>query len=205
YYCFSVIFPSHLQSTLFPYTTLFRSPLIDIGTHALDLTLWMMDNYQTKYVVGNTYRKLADTENAANAFGSWDPKEFNVEDSAFGYIVMENGASIYLESSWALNTVKSGEAKTTLHGTKGGADMNDGLTINGEDHGLLFDKQVIVDPGAVDFFEGDADDLEVLVAKKWIQANIIDKYTCVKSLINIIDNIDRYEYSEEIADDHEKL
>ena len=26
-------------------------PLIDIGTHALDLTLWMMDNYQPKYVV----------------------------------------------------------------------------------------------------------------------------------------------------------
>ena len=155
-------------------------PLIDIGTHALDLTLWMMDNYQPKYVVGNTYRKLADTENAANAFGSWDPKEFNVEDSAFGYIVMENGASIYLESSWALNTVKSGEAKTTLHGTKGGADMNDGLTINGEDHGLLFDKQVIVDPGAVDFFEGDADDPEVLEAKQWIQAIIHDTEPVVK-------------------------
>lgn len=155
-------------------------PLIDIGTHALDLTLWMMDNYQPKYVVGNTYRKLADTENAANAFGSWDPKEFAVEDSAFGYIVMENGASIYLESSWALNTVKSGEAKTTLHGTKGGADMNDGLTINGEDHGLLFDKQVIVDPGAVDFFEGDADDPEVLEAKQWIQAIIHDTEPVVK-------------------------
>ncbi|MBE0695803.1 MAG: Gfo/Idh/MocA family oxidoreductase, partial [Anaerolineaceae bacterium] len=27
-------------------------PLIDIGTHALDLTLWEMDNYKPKYVVG---------------------------------------------------------------------------------------------------------------------------------------------------------
>lgn len=26
-------------------------PLIDIGTHALDLTLWMMNNYKPKYVV----------------------------------------------------------------------------------------------------------------------------------------------------------
>lgn len=34
-------------------------PLIDIGTHALDLTLWMMDNYKPKYVVGNSYHKLA--------------------------------------------------------------------------------------------------------------------------------------------------
>ncbi|MGY0835868.1 Gfo/Idh/MocA family protein [Aerococcus urinaeequi] len=155
-------------------------PLIDIGTHALDLTLWMMDNYQPKYVVGNTYRKLADTQNAANAFGSWDPNEFSVEDSAFGYIVMENGASIYLESSWALNTVNSGEAKTTLHGTKGGADMNNGLTINGEDHGLLFDKQVIVDPGSVDFFEGDTYDPEVAEAEQWIQAIIHDTEPVVK-------------------------
>ncbi|MDB5085383.1 MAG: oxidoreductase, partial [Bacilli bacterium] len=30
-------------------------PLIDIGTHALDLTLWMMNNYKPKYVVGNIY------------------------------------------------------------------------------------------------------------------------------------------------------
>ena len=27
-------------------------PLIDIGTHALDLTLWCMDNYKPKYCVG---------------------------------------------------------------------------------------------------------------------------------------------------------
>ena len=30
-------------------------PLIDIGTHALDLTLWCMDNYKPKYCVGTTY------------------------------------------------------------------------------------------------------------------------------------------------------
>lgn len=98
-------------------------PLIDIGTHALDLTLWMMDNYEPASVMGSTYRKLADTENAANAWGSWDPKKFTVEDSAFGYIKMKNGATIMLEASWALNTLLAHEAKTILCGTKGGADM----------------------------------------------------------------------------------
>ena len=34
-------------------------PLIDIGTHALDLTLWMMNNYEPESVTGTTYRKLA--------------------------------------------------------------------------------------------------------------------------------------------------
>ncbi|GAE04500.1 myo-inositol 2-dehydrogenase 1 [Paenibacillus sp. JCM 10914] len=96
-------------------------PLIDIGTHALDLTLWLMDNYKPKSVLGSTFHKLGHRENAANAFGPWDPKEFKVEDSAFGFITMENGATIVLESSWALNVVEIGEAKAVLAGTEGGA------------------------------------------------------------------------------------
>ena len=100
-------------------------PLIDIGTHALDLTLWLMDNYEPKYVVGTVYRKLAENRDKAlaNSFGPWDPKEYTVEDSAFGFVVMKNGATVFLESSWALNTLEIGEAQTTLCGTLGGADM----------------------------------------------------------------------------------
>lgn len=155
-------------------------PLIDIGTHALDLTLWMMNNYQPKYVVGKAYHKLSDTENAANAFGPWDPKEFTVEDSAFGFIVMENGATIYLESSWALNSLDVKEAKTTLHGTKAGADMNDGLTINGEERGLQYDKKIVLETGGVDFYDGSGDNPEVLEAKAWIDAILYDKEVVVK-------------------------
>ncbi|MBQ7089617.1 MAG: Gfo/Idh/MocA family oxidoreductase, partial [Clostridia bacterium] len=79
-------------------------PLIDIGTHALDLTLWTMDNYKPKYCVGTTFHKLNNQTNTGNAWGDWDPEAFKVEDSAFGFIVMENGATISLEASWALNT-----------------------------------------------------------------------------------------------------
>lgn len=35
-------------------------PLIDIGTHALDLTLWMMDNYEPASVTGSVFKKLGD-------------------------------------------------------------------------------------------------------------------------------------------------
>ena len=115
--------------------------MIDIGTHALDLTLWMMNNYQPKFVVGKAYHELSQTKNAANAWGSWDPEKFSVEDSAFGFVVMENGATIFLEASWALNSLDVKEAKTTLMGSKAGADMNNGLTINGEDHSLLYEKK----------------------------------------------------------------
>lgn len=155
-------------------------PLIDIGTHALDLTLWMMDNYEPKYVVGQTYHELSNTENAANAFGSWDTDNFNVEDSAFGFVVMENGATIYLEASWALNSLDVGEAQTTLHGTKGGADMKNGLTINGENHGQLYDQEIVLETGGVDFYDGTGDDPEILEAEAWIDAVINDTEPVVK-------------------------
>ena len=113
-------------------------PLIDIGTHALDLTLWTMNNYKPKMVVGNVYHKLANDTETGNAWGDWDPEKFTVEDSAFGFITMEDGATIELEASWALNTLEVEEATTTLCGTKAGADMHDGLRFNGVKYGKQY-------------------------------------------------------------------
>lgn len=129
-------------------------PLIDIGTHALDLTLWMMNNYEPMMVVGSTFRKLADQKEQGNIFGEWDPKEFTTEDSAFGFIKMKNGATITLEASWALNSLDEDEAKTSLCGTAAGADMKDGLRINR----IQYNRQCMEKPdlkkGGVAFFEG---------------------------------------------------
>ena len=36
-------------------------PLIDIGTHSLDITLWIMDNYKPVAVTGSTYNTLGTT------------------------------------------------------------------------------------------------------------------------------------------------
>ena len=113
-------------------------PLIDIGTHALDLTLWTLDNYKPKYCVGTTYHALNDQTDQGNAWGPWDPAKFTVEDSAFGFIVMENGATINLEASWALNTLDVREAVTSFCGTKAGADMVDGVRINGVRQNLQY-------------------------------------------------------------------
>jgi predicted dehydrogenase len=130
-------------------------PLIDIGTHALDLTLFMMNNYEPAYAVGTTYHKLNKDKKAGNAWGDWDPKKFTVEDSAFGFIVMKNGATVILQSSWALNTTEVREAVTTLCGTKAGADMPKAgnLVINGVKNG----RQYTLSPaegGAAAFYEG---------------------------------------------------
>lgn len=154
--------------------------LIDIGTHALDLTLWMMDNYKPKSVMGSTFHKLSNRENAANAWGPWDPKKFTVEDSAFGFITMENGAVIVLESSWALNSLDIGEAQTYLCGTEGGADMRDGLRINGEKFSKLYETKVELNPGGVDFYDGKTEKPEELEARLWIESIINDTEPLVK-------------------------
>ncbi len=129
-------------------------PLIDIGTHALDLTLWCMDNYEVDYVVGTSYHKLGPRAGEANAWGSWDPAKFTVEDSAFGFIKMKNGATVLLESSWALNIRQAGEAICTLCGTEAGADMWDGLRINGALHGQLYDNSILLNAKGVAFYDG---------------------------------------------------
>lgn len=155
-------------------------PLIDIGTHALDLTLWMMDNYQPRYVVGNAYHKLGNRKDAANAWGPWDPAKFTVEDSAFGFITMKNGATIILESSWALNTLEEGEAMTTLCGTESGADMRDGLRINGENFGRLYTTKPVLNSGGVAFYEGKHDNPALEEARAWINCIMNDTEPVVK-------------------------
>lgn len=129
-------------------------PLIDIGTHALDLTLFAMNNYEPAYCVGKTFHKLNKTTQTGNIWGDWDTERFTAEDSAFGFVVMKNGAVIYLKSSWALNMADPREAITTICGEKAGADMLDGLRINT----ILEGKQVLIKPdltvGEVAFFEG---------------------------------------------------
>ncbi|MBR5553663.1 MAG: Gfo/Idh/MocA family oxidoreductase [Clostridia bacterium] len=150
-------------------------PLIDIGTHALDLTLWCMNNYKPKYCVGQTFHKLNDQKNTGNPGGDWNSEKFTTEDSAFGFIVMENGAVINLESSWAINLLDTREAITTLAGTKAGADMLDGVRINGVMHGKQYVTKPDLNVRGIPLYEGSgaptAGDME---AYRWINSIIND-------------------------------
>ena len=151
-------------------------PLIDIGTHALDLTLWTLDNYKPKYCVGTTYHALHDQTDQGNAWGPWDPAKFTVEDSAFGFIVMENGATINLEASWALNTLDVREAVTSFCGTKAGADMVDGVRINGVRQNLQYVMKPDMNAKGAAFFDGVKGESPAdREARLWIDAVVNDK------------------------------
>ncbi len=134
--------------------------LIDIGTHALDLALHLVGNYDVHSVNGVAYDKFKNQTETGNMFGDWDADKYTIDDSSFGFIRMKNGATIFLESSWALNTLDVGEAQVTLCGDKAGADNRNGLRINGVRNDALY----VEEPS---FYE---DDCLAAEMKQWIAA-----------------------------------
>jgi predicted dehydrogenase len=163
-------------------------PLIDLATHALDLTLWMMQNYEPVTVLGTTYNKIGKLGSPANSMGSWDPAKFEVEDSAFGMIRFKNGATVMVEASWALNMIVARDVMTLLCGTKGGADMfpptepvdrksdfqpggNFHVRVNGERDGKLFIQNYSPGAGFTDE-DGRSEDFtgSVKEMQSWVQA-----------------------------------
>lgn len=178
-------------------------PLIDIGTHALDITLWMMGNYEVESVSGSVFEKLGHLKSATegNMFGPWDPETYEVEDSAFGYIKMKNGATIFLESAWAINMKDSREAATTLCGTKAGAEIIGGMSKDGgydlifnkTSHGQLTEEKLSAG-GTIAFFEGGSDKEENIECRQWMEAILNDTEPLVKPeqafmVTKILDNI----------------
>ena len=155
-------------------------PLVDIATHSLDLTLWMMNNYKPKMVVGTKYKKLTNPD-CGNPWGKWNEKQHTLEDSAFGFVVMENGATIIIESSWSLNTSEPvGEGSTVLCGTKAGAQIKGPLTINFDEFGKVVDIKPDMNPGGVAFYDGVSENPQGIEAERWIDAIINDTDVLVK-------------------------
>ncbi len=163
-------------------------PLIDIGTHALDITLWMMDNYEPDTVTGKVFYKLGGLPEAAeaNMFGPWDPKTYEVEDSAVGFIKMKNGAVINIEAAWAINMLESKEASTTLCGTLAGAEIHSGmgypvneLIYNRSRNGQLMEEK-LTPAGNIAYFEGGSGDPGYIEAKQWLEAILNDGEPLVK-------------------------
>lgn len=145
--------------------------LIDMGTHTLDLTLWLMDNYEPEYAVCNIYHKLGKNQNAANVWGPWNSEKFLVEDSAFGFIRMKNGATVEIDCSWALNIRNAKESVATLCGTKAGADMLEGLTLNGEKEQSLYVNHIdVTNTTGISLDIPYSDNPNQMETEDWIQA-----------------------------------
>ncbi len=118
-------------------------PLLDIGSHSLHMTLWLAQKFDAVEVSATVHNLIGKT-GGYNPSGPWDPAEYQVEDSAFGFIRFADGSSVTLDSSWALHT--HGElGGSILYGDKGGAEVytvgrpEKPIAIYGEDQHRLLD------------------------------------------------------------------
>lgn len=106
-------------------------PMFDIGVHIVDLAIYLMGGPMPELVVGAYYDKFKDKATD----GGWPPIEsrigdkktgiFDVEDFACGYVKLSNGATLFVEASWAGNCQPG--IKTIIMGTKAGAEIPDPL------------------------------------------------------------------------------
>ena len=97
-------------------------PVIDIGVHILDLTLWMMGEPKPVTVSGVTQDKLAHKPGAFSTWSGAIPPTMDVEEFASAFVRFDNGATLILEVSWLLHHKTDGEdMQMWLYGDKGGA------------------------------------------------------------------------------------
>ena len=150
-------------------------PIIDIATHSLDLTLYLMNNYEPEMVVGKTHKKLEHPE-AGNVWGDKGVSTTPLEEAACAMIRMKNGATIMLETSWALNTCEPvEEGSCVLCGSRAGLQIkNNVLKINK----VEYDRQVVTEVdtsvGGVAFYSGKKVTPALVEARSWIDAIVND-------------------------------
>ena len=156
-------------------------PIIDIATHSLDLTLYLMNNYEPEMVVGKTHKKLEHPE-AGNVWGDNGVSTTELEEAACAFIRMKNGATIMLETSWALNTDEPiQEGSCVLCGSKAGISLkNNELRINKVELGRQVVTKVDCSAGGVAFYDGASVSPADAEARAWIDAIVNDTEQIVK-------------------------
>lgn len=108
--------------------------MIDFGVHLLDSALWLMGNPKPVEVCGSLSQNLGKRPNV-NPWGQWNYQEFTVEDQVAAFVRFDNGASMLLECSWALNIPESKE-NISLSGTEAGMEVFP-LAVNKASHEML--------------------------------------------------------------------
>ena len=114
-------------------------PLIDIGVHILDLTLWLMGHPKPTFCSGQTYAKFGPREGVLGLMGQWDPKIFTVEDFAVGLVRFENGATLVLEFGVRARTRSSGTCSTRSYSAPRAACSYNPCKMFFEKHQTLID------------------------------------------------------------------
>ncbi len=149
-------------------------PMIDIGTHSIDAAMFIMNNYDVVSVTGVSYRKLGAKCAESNNGRLFTEDEYQVEDSAMGFIRFRNGCSMFIEASWAIN-IEHGGYEPIIVGDKAGLTLVDGkVRVNGELNGSLYTQDLSTNRYTRDLFKGEDLDECAYDMKQWIHAVVND-------------------------------
>jgi predicted dehydrogenase len=85
--------------------------LIDLGTHLIDLALWLLDFPAVEGATGQLFR------------AGQPPGPEEVEDYATGSVELANGTSLRVACSWNLSAGQDAVIRASFYGTAAGAEM----------------------------------------------------------------------------------
>jgi len=114
--------------------------LIDIGVHAVDLSLYLLGYPDVEEVTGVTRSQFGGSDEYSY-LSMWGedrgPENFDVEDSASAFVRCADGRSVSLEVAWAVN--RPPKQEYVLRGTNAGATYRPGeeLTVHEEGSGSV--------------------------------------------------------------------
>ena len=169
--------------------------LIDIGVHALDLALYVLDFPEVVEVSGTTRSTFgerddyADPEGFGDAWPSAD-EPYQVDDSVTAFVRCAGGETIVLEAAWATNRVPSKEF--VVRGTDAGATFTIGDTncsiletgTVGVDH--YADVEMSGDPSITGHLTQDERFLECVASGGPPETNTIEEALTVQRTIDAI-------------------
>jgi predicted dehydrogenase len=134
-------------------------PIIDLGVHMLDLTMWLMGNPEPVTVMASAYSVFGPKMEALGPWGTPNKKgKFDVEDMGCAMIKFKGGQTIMLEAGWAAR-LRREHVYSTLMGTKAGASLERVFSVDGVDdssidtcelytqeNGVPVNRSLIVEP-----------------------------------------------------------
>lgn len=121
-------------------------PCVDIGVHALDTAMFLLDFPEPVAVSGVTRRNFGGNHVLAGAWGEWDREHMLVEDFACGQIRFADGSTMHLESSWLGHQEQNERMEAQLLGIQGAVNWPN-ATYSTVSNQVMSDGKLIIAGG----------------------------------------------------------
>ena len=151
-------------------------PGYDLGVHILDSLLWILGTPKVVAASGAAYMELGNKDEglfeslaeSGAPIGVFTPRkydwrEFDVEDFIAGFVRLENGITLILKASWAINAPDDVGA-TYIAGTKGGLKIYPQAELITNQSGYQVNTRIKVPAGSNVAFSGHYDVTKQFVA-----------------------------------------